>query len=369
MEKEEWYKIENADEIITPALIYYEEAIKENIAEAIRLAGGADKLWPHVKSHKSPEMIRLQESMGIDRFKCATIAEAEMTARCHAKDVLLAYPLVGPNIGRFVRLVKAYPDTAFWAIGDDEGQISKLSEALTEAGETARLLLDLNSGMDRTGVLPEVAVSLYEKCRKMPGIAIKGIHCYDGNHAETLKARKNAAEAVIGMIRHIREKLAKQGMECPVIVAGGSPTFYHYSGEEGFYLSPGTVFLMDAGYGKLLTDVDFKPAAALLTRVVSHPAPGLFTVDLGYKSISSDTKEPRGVFLGGEGYILCGHSEEHWVLRAPDGETVPPIGTVMYVLPSHICPANALYPYAYVVKNGLATDKWHITARVRRLMI
>lgn len=102
----------------------------DNIKKMIEIAGGAERLWPHVKTHKMKKMIQIQMEMGITKFKGATIAEAEMSAECGASDVLLAYPLIGPNIGRFLELQKAYPKTRFWAIGDDLDQISHFKQTI-----------------------------------------------------------------------------------------------------------------------------------------------------------------------------------------------------------------------------------------------
>ena len=107
-------KLKNTDTIISPSLIYYEEIIRENIKKAIRTAGSPERLWPHVKSHKSKDMVRMQMEYGITKFKTATVAEAEMAAEAGAEKVILAYPLIGPNMERFVKLAKAYPDTVFY---------------------------------------------------------------------------------------------------------------------------------------------------------------------------------------------------------------------------------------------------------------
>ena len=92
------YLLKHTDEIITPCLIYYKDIIEQNIKEMISVAGNANRLWPHVKSHKMKKLVELQIKMGITRFKCATIAEAQMVAESGASDALVAYPLVGPNI-------------------------------------------------------------------------------------------------------------------------------------------------------------------------------------------------------------------------------------------------------------------------------
>ena len=125
----------------------------------IRYAGGTARLRPHVKTHKMPDVIRLQLAAGITKFKCATLAEAEMVAQCGAPDVLLAYQLLGPKVARFAQLIKAYPQTAFSTIVDDEGAIRALSQGLSAAGVEAEVLLDIDNGMHRTGIAPGTAAA------------------------------------------------------------------------------------------------------------------------------------------------------------------------------------------------------------------
>src|SRR5580692_5334007 len=109
----EWYEIENIDELDTPALVVYPERVRQNIARAVGMVGDAGRLRPHVKTHKSPEVTQLMLDAGIQRFKCATIAEAEMLAVAGAPDVLLAYQPVGPKVGRLLQLIRQYPSTTF----------------------------------------------------------------------------------------------------------------------------------------------------------------------------------------------------------------------------------------------------------------
>src|ERR1041385_1329317 len=100
--RERWYEIQNLAEVPSPSLLVYEDRVQENIRRMIEIAGDVNRLRPHIKTHKTGQLVRLQLERGITKFKCATIAEAEMAAMAGAKDVLLAYQPVGPNIGRFL---------------------------------------------------------------------------------------------------------------------------------------------------------------------------------------------------------------------------------------------------------------------------
>src|SRR5450759_690543 len=109
--KNNWYIVNNVRDVSSPSLLIYPDRIEHNIRKIISIAGNIDLLRPHVKTHKIPEIIKLQMKYGIHKFKCATIAEAEMVAGCGADDILLAYQLVGPNLDRFFNLKQGFPDT------------------------------------------------------------------------------------------------------------------------------------------------------------------------------------------------------------------------------------------------------------------
>src|ERR1700679_477489 len=101
-----WYQIINIDELDTPALVVYPERVRQNIVRAVAMVGDAARLRPHVKTHKTPAVTRLMLDAGIRRFKCATIAEAEMLAVAGAPDVLLAYQPIGPKAARLATLIR-----------------------------------------------------------------------------------------------------------------------------------------------------------------------------------------------------------------------------------------------------------------------
>ena len=108
-----WYLVENVDEVDSPALLVYPDRAEENIRRMIAYAGGVDRLRPHVKTHKMPQIIERQIAAGITKFKCATIAEAEMVASCGAADVFISYQIVGPKVARFATLIATYPGMKF----------------------------------------------------------------------------------------------------------------------------------------------------------------------------------------------------------------------------------------------------------------
>jgi len=365
------YHLEGTEDLISPALVYYKDIILDNTKRVIQMAGGAQFLWPHVKSHKAAGMIKMQIDLGITRFKCATVAEAEVTAEAGKNanvHVILAYPLIGPNVSRYLRLAKAYPQTVFYAIGDNFDSLAILAKEACEMGMNMNVLIDTDTGMHRTGVPLDSLQSLYERCAALKGITMKGLHCYDGHRNDRdLNQRKALAEESDRKALDIQAALKQKGLECEIMVMGGTPSFPCRTGQEHFYLSPGTLFISDWATCSKFPDIAFTPGAALFTRVVSHQSENTFTLDLGCKGIAADPAGDRGVIAGLEEAKPVFQSEEHWVFSLPPGRELPPIGSVQYVIPTHVCPTSALYPELLLAQGGKIIDQWQVSARNRKI--
>ena len=177
----DWYTIDNVDEIDTPALVVYPDRVKENISILKSFLPDTRRLRPHVKTHKSTEITKLLINAGITQFKCATIAEAEMLALGGAEDVLLAYQPVGPKAVRLLALAERYKTTTFSCLVDNADTAAHVSAVFQSANRTIYVFIDLNIGMNRTGIVPEKALQLYHNCRNLPGIQFGGLHAYDGH--------------------------------------------------------------------------------------------------------------------------------------------------------------------------------------------
>ncbi|MCI0364481.1 MAG: alanine racemase, partial [Phycisphaerales bacterium] len=227
MDRAGWHHVANIADIESPSLLLYTERIDENIERMIRIAGGAERLRPHMKTHKLPEVIQKQRAKGIDKFKCATIAEAEMVAGCGARDVLVAYQPVGPNARRFCVLIKTFPETRFSAVADDESVLRELSRVAQQEKVTVNVLIDIDCGQHRTGVEPgPKAIALYRVLSSLPGVKPGGLHAYDGHlHERDVTARSAECERAFAPVRSLREQLVAAGMAVPTVIAGGTPTF------------------------------------------------------------------------------------------------------------------------------------------------
>lgn len=365
------YLLRNSAKLPSPALLVYPEKIRQNTALAVSIAGGPDRLRPHVKTHKTEQIVALQQEAGIGKFKCATIAEAEMLARCGARDVLLAYQPVGPNIPRLLELCQAYEEVSFKAIVDDRNVAAELTGTFSRAGLRIELLLDIDPGMGRTGVAPdEKAAELYLALGKLKGTAPGGFHCFDGHHnQEDPEARMAAAQGCLAALERLQERVERSGGKVPRWVMGGTSTFPCYARLGRVELSPGTCFLQDWNNLQRYRDLPFVPAALLFTRVVSRSASGRVTLDCGSKAIATDPPAERGIVFSAEGFKPLFQSEEHWVFEVADSGRYKP-GDGLYILPTHICPTFALHQYVRVVdSSGDWVDTWPVTARDREITI
>lgn len=151
---------------------------------------------------------------------------------------------------------------------------------------------------------------------------------------------------------------------------GGTPIFPCYAEYPGVYMAPGTVFLSDYGYSTSYPEMGFIPAGVIMTRVISRPTSDTFTLDLGYKGIAADPAGVRGVIVGMEDIASpVAQSEEHWVFQIAPGheDEIPAIGSAVFVMPTHICPSSALYPFVPAAEHGEITEKWDIAARNRKI--
>lgn len=367
------YLIEDTSQIFSPALLVYREIVIRNLKKMIQIAGGVQRLRPHCKTHKMPAVTKIELAMGVKKHKCATFAEAEMLADCGVKDIFLAYNLVGPNIGRAVRFLQKFPDVQFAVTADDVVMISELSDAMTEAGKTIRVLLDLDPGLHRTGVTagPQAA-ELYQQIVDSAGLQPGGFHLYDGhNHQTNLAERTAAVMSAWETASKLREEFVRRGWPVPNIVCGGTPSFPVFAklSDPAIELAPGTCVFHDSGYGTAFPDMDFEPAVVMLTRVISRPTVNRLTCDLGNKSVASDPpKGQRVTFpdLPDAEQVL--HNEEHLVLQTPHADRYHP-GDELYAIPKHVCPTSALHKQAYVIEDGKIVEKWDVTARDRVLTI
>ncbi len=374
--KPEVYRIENTESIFSPGLLIFSDLVKQNLAEMIRIAGGPERLRPHCKTHKTQEVIKIALQLGVTRHKCATIAEAEMLADAGVRDILVAYQLVGPNLQRGVRLAQKYPDVEFSTLVDHPRAVTQLSRAVQESansGISINVLLDLNSGMNRTGIpIGPQAIELYEMIYSSDVLTIGGLHWYDGqNRQRDLIERTGAVNAGWDQLIRFRDQLLLSGLPVPRLVAAGTGSFPILAdhGEPNLELSPGTTVYHDDDMATRFPEMKFQPALGILTRVISCNRANELTLDVGHKACAAD--QPAGqrlAFPELSAVTELMHSEEHLVIRTPDAEQFK-IGDHLLAIPRHACPASAVYQFATEIVDGKVAGRWEIVGRDRILSI
>lgn len=364
----DWYTVKNAANIDSPALLIYKDRAEANIRMLLTMVDNVKQLRPHVKTHKMAEVCRMVLDAGIKKFKAATIAEAEMLGVAGAADVMLAYQPVMPKFRRFLKLIKEYPGTRYSCLADNLVSARMFSELISESGEGTQLniFIDLNVGMNRTGIKPAAAFDFYKELKNLPGLRFTGFHAYDGHIRDVDPADRMAhCEKDFKEVEELRNRIMQLDQEFPLLVAGGSPTFAIHSARQNSECCPGTFILWDKGYHDTLPEQCFEYAALVLTRVVSLPASNKICIDLGYKSLASENPlDNRVYFLNHPTLKPCSHSEEHMVIDVAEGHNFK-IGDILYAVPIHICPTVALYEKAFVVKDHDVFTTWDVVARDR----
>lgn len=367
----DWYKVINIDEIDSPAMLVYVDRVDANIQTAIEMVGDANRLRPHIKTHKSGEVAKRMMLQGITKFKCATIAEAELLGMMGAKDVLLAYQPTGPKLKRFADVIRKYPNTRYSCLTDNIAGASEQSTFFHSHSMKVPVYIDLNVGMNRTGIHPGAeVVSLYSHCNSLAGIQPIGLHAYDGHiRNKDLQLRAKDCNAAFDSVIELKNEIVSNGFANPIIVAGGSHTFPVHCDREDVECSPGTFVYWDKNNSDWCPEQNFLPAALVLSRVVSLPGAGLVCTDLGHKSIAAENEITRRVhYLNAPALTAISQSEEHLVLQAPTDFRYR-TGDILYGLPIHICPTIALYEKIYTVENGSVNGAWRNEARDRMITI
>lgn len=367
MKKSNWYELEKLASIDSPGLIFYENRIRENIEMLIGMIDHKSRLRPHVKTHKSAEVTQLMLAAGIHKYKCATIAEAEMLGSCEASDVLLAYQPVGPNIARFMALQIRFPKTSFSCLIDNLETASSIASVAQQNNTTVQVYIDVNVGMNRTGIHPDKAFKLYVDTSAVDGLKVLGLHAYDGHiHESDYEIRERKVKEIIEVLNDLSRQIEQKFQQKPRIIAGGTPGFPIYAEASDFECSPGTFALWDDGYQQAFQEQQFLPAALVISRIVSLPEENLICIDLGHKAVAAENNlSHRITFLNAPDLVPISQSEEHLVLDAGVNHGYK-VGDVLYGLPYHICPTVALYDFVLRVSSGRPREIWLINSRKRK---
>lgn len=360
-------------ELDTPCLVVDFKVLMDNITSMAGVAReGNVELRPHTKTHKCPEIARIQCDQGFPGITVAKLGEAEVMAEEGFEDILIAYPLVGSKkIERLYRLsekinVISGVDSITGARG--------LSDYAEKHSTIFKVFLIVDTGKRRCGVTPDLAgLTVAKEINKLPGLEIKGIFTHEGHAYNELTADdiKKLTYSISEKMVSFAEDLKAEGIDVGVISIGSTPSIKCERWADGVnQVRPGTYVFNDYNLVKLGLVTVKDCALTVLTTVISKPAPDRLIIDAGSKSLTVEKGIERDGFESGYGFIksvegakLVSLSEEHGIIQLGEDASEIEIGDHLEIIPNHVCPVVNLFDQINVVKGGQVINKWEIKGR------
>jgi D-serine deaminase-like pyridoxal phosphate-dependent protein len=366
------YEVQDSRALSTPSLLIYTDIIEANISAALRMMNGDANRWrPHLKTAKLGYTIRRLVARGIKMAKCATTLELVVAIDSGMEDVLVAFPLMGPNAARVRQIAAAHPERRISTLVENADQIDEWRAS------AVGVFVDLNPGMDRTGMAEndfEEVRDLIDQIQKA-GLRFCGLHHYDGQIKNTDPSAAATAREGYSRLVELIAHLKRWGIEVQEVITSGTPAMPHalnfapfIEGEFVHRVSPGTIVYNDRSSLQELPDHGFQPAALVLSTVVSRPRENRVTCDAGHKAVSADAGVPTCDVLGRPGLLGLKPSEEHLPIEVRSGET-PSRGELLYLLPAHVCPTVNNFDKAVLVRGGKVEEVVPVTARGREVFV
>lgn len=306
----------NKWEVDTPALVVDLDLLEQNIARMAALFRENNVGWrPHTKGQKVPQIARMELTAGAHGITCAKLGEAEVMAAAGINDILIANQVVGPH--KAARLAALLETTAVIVAVDDVDNARELAQAAAKRGQTLRVLIEVDNGMQRAGVAPgEATVKLAEQIAGLEGLNFSGLMAWEA-HCLGLPMDERAlcCEKAVGALVETAAQCREKGLDVEIVSCGGTGTFQITAGIDGVTeIQAGGGVFCDVLYHSWGVDHPF--ALTVVSTVTSRPTPQRLVTDAGRKALSVDIAQPRptgidhvsGVRLGAEhGIIDLGH--------------------------------------------------------------
>jgi D-serine deaminase-like pyridoxal phosphate-dependent protein len=355
------------DNVDTPALIVELDALERNIAAmAAAVEDRGMRLRPHAKSHKSPDIARRQLAAGAVGICCQKVGEAEAFVAAGVTDVLITNEIVGaPKLARLASLALS---ASLGVLVDDRGNVAALAAAMRAAGASIDVLVEVDVGAHRCGVLPgAAALELARAIAGESGLRFAGLHAYQGaaQHLRRPAERRAAIARAAELAFETKAMIEQAGIECATVTGAGTGTFT-LERDSGIYteLQPGSYVFMDADYGRNERadgEIRFEQSLFVWTTVMSTPAPDRAIVDAGLKAFAVDSGMPLVAHT--PGLELVKASDEHGLLRIAPGAAGPRLGERLKLVPGHCDPTVNLYDWIVAVRNDRVESLWPVAAR------
>lgn len=360
-------------ELDTPCLVVDIERLEENIIEISQYAEMRGiALRPHFKTHKTVEIARLQKQYGAVGFTCAKLGEVEaLVENGIVDDILVAYEIVGDQkITRLLRLLDLLPVTV--AV-DSVAVAEPLSRAVSAVGKTLDVVIEVDTGLQRTGVEPgKPVLRLAREIVQMPGLRLRGLMTHEGHagRASTSEEMEALARAAGEAMIQSATLLRRHGIAVEVVSVGSTPAAFTTTQVPGITeMRPGTYVFYDAAafrFGRIGPE---RVALRVLATVISRPAPDRAVIDAGSKTLTTDPPPPG---RKGFGYVveypeavIERLNEEHGILKLPTGSAGPLVGERVEIIPNHVCPVVNLQDQLFAVRNGEVAGVWKVVGRGR----
>ena len=354
-------------DVETPALLLDLDAAEANIARLQKItAGTRARPRPHAKSHKCPNLARLQVAHGAVGVCCQKVSEAAAMVDGGIGDVLVANQVV--DAAKIRRLAALARRARIGVCVDQADNVADLSAAAAAAGSELAVLVEIEVGMRRCGVPPGApAVELARQVAGAPHLRFAGLQAYHGasQHLATPEERRAASSEVAGTVRDTVAALAAAGLPCPVVSGSGSGTC-RYDAESGAFteIQAGSYVVMDVEYADC--DIGFEHSLYLLAQVMSMPRSGVAIVDAGLKAFTAEHGLPRVAAAQvpeWEGATVGGASDEHAPLDVTAVARAPRIGDKVRLVPPHCDPTVNLHDWLVCLRGERVVDLWPISAR------
>lgn len=356
-------------ELSTPALTIDLDVVERNLdrmAASCREQGVG--LRPHTKTHKTPEVARLQLERGAVGLTVAKVGEAEVMAEAGLDEILVAYPVFGRE--KLLRLASLARERKILVSLDDAKTAQELSRVATEKDATVGVLVEFDVGFRRCGLEPGPAcVDLAKQIEKMPGLQFRGLMTYFGNVWGPAGERRREALLVADRVKTALGAFARARMNVQIVSGGSTPS------AEFAHLVPGLTEIRPGTYVYNDLNTHYQGAcrledcaARIVTTVVSTAVPGRAIIDAGSKTFSSDALKAGpgagyGMVVEAPDAPLIKLNEEHGHLDITKSEHRFEVGEVVTVIPNHVCTCVNMHDEAFLVRDGQVTGCWHVAAR------
>lgn len=352
------------DDLDTPALCLDLDVMEANIREIAAACKQRGVGWrPHAKGHKVSVIAQRQVATGAIGITCAKLAEAEIMAQGGIRDLLIANLIVGPHkVRRLVELCRrADPIVCV----DHVDQVLPIAAAAHAAGQSVRMLIEVDVGLGRVGVLPgEPTLALARQIHGRPGVRMAGIMGYEG-HLLALPDQADKEQRIrqaLGSLRETKQLLEQAGIPCPIVSCAGTGSYLISIQVPGMTeVQAGGAIFMDAFYRHTCQVPGLGYALTVVATVVSRPTPERAIIDAGRKTLNGDVHAP--LVLGRDDIRVGRLSAEHGQLDlAPSAQGLK-IGDRVEIVPGYADLTTVLHDQFLCFRGGRLTEVWPIEGR------